>query len=108
ISERKNRHASLTEICEATQVEEKVITRFIKEGRLHLADFPNLGYPCESCGTTIREGRVCMSCAKKLRSGLEQQEREEEILQRRKQKENRTYSYYAGGSKHSNRNDDNM
>src|SRR5690625_3199603 len=84
ISERKNRLATLTEICDATGVEERTVTRFIKEGRLHLANLPNLGYPCESCGTMIREGRICIECTKKFQEGLDQQEREERLLQRKK------------------------
>ena len=53
---------------------EKLITKWIREGRLQLVRFPNLTYPCESCGTMIREGRLCANCLGKLQKDLRQME----------------------------------
>jgi len=69
--QRKNREATLTEIVEATGVEEKLIIKFIKEKRLRTSQFPKLGYPCEQCKTDIVTGRLCSNCSQKLVSELE-------------------------------------
>lgn len=59
---RENRGASIHELSEETGVSIKQITKFVREGRISLTDAPNLGFPCEMCGTSIREGTICMSC----------------------------------------------
>ncbi|MGD6944475.1 TIGR03826 family flagellar region protein [Cytobacillus gottheilii] len=78
IRKRENRTAMMNQVVEATGVEETLILKFIKTGRLKLAQFPNLGYPCEKCGTSIREGKICSSCAVSLRKELQNHETEEE------------------------------
>ena len=47
IRKRENRTATIYEASEGTGVDEELIFKFIKTGRLELAQFPNLGYPCE-------------------------------------------------------------
>src|SRR4051812_444551 len=64
---RENRAATIPQVVEATGVEEEVLLKFIKMGRLKLTQFPNLGYPCDKCGTIIRTGKLCNSCAQELR-----------------------------------------
>ncbi|WP_096202422.1 TIGR03826 family flagellar region protein [Bacillus sp. FJAT-45350] len=72
IRKKENRMASMEEVCSKTEVPEEQIYRFIKEGRLKLSHFPNLGYPCDSCGTMIREGRLCSSCQQQISQDLKQ------------------------------------
>jgi flagellar operon protein (TIGR03826 family) len=74
LRKRENRTATMAQIVEATGVAEKLITKWIREGRLQLVRFPNLTYPCESCGTMIREGRLCANCLGKLQKDLRQME----------------------------------
>ncbi|WP_368297467.1 TIGR03826 family flagellar region protein [Cytobacillus firmus] len=89
IRKRENRTAKMLEVVDATGVKEELIIKFIKTGRLKLAHFPNLGYPCEKCGTSIREGKLCGSCAVELRKDLQlftaEEERRKEAIQREKQ-----------------------
>src|SRR5690554_1778067 len=59
---RDNRGASLHIVSEETGVSNKQIIKFIREGRISLIDAPNLGIPCDVCGTLIREGIMCESC----------------------------------------------
>lgn len=66
LRQKENRQATIYEVSEATGVSVPQIKEFIREGRLHIAEFPNMGYPCESCGTIIREGRICEPCRKKF------------------------------------------
>ncbi|CUH94441.1 hypothetical protein P22_0507 [Propionispora sp. 2/2-37] len=60
--------ASIEEIHLATGVKEKTILRMMKKGRF-IGDFV-ISYPCETCGTLITEGRVCLACSKNITSQL--------------------------------------
>ncbi|MBM7096843.1 hypothetical protein JSY36_13995 [Bacillus sp. H-16] len=95
IRKRENRTAAMHEVTEATGVEETQITKFIREGRLHLAQFPNLAYACEKCGSYIREGRICLSCRGELRSGLDRSELEAAFQKRKEARQNRSATYYS-------------
>lgn len=90
---RENRKASLQELSDATEVPIRQITKFIREGRISMADNPNLGYPCESCGSPIREGVVCESCRGKLSRDFANVSHAEE-LERRKEEERRKAASY--------------
>jgi flagellar operon protein (TIGR03826 family) len=83
---RKNNGANIQELSEATEVSVKQITKFIREGRISLANAPNLMYPCEVCGILIREGLMCDRCRNRLRNDIRQAE---ELEQRRKEAEQR-------------------
>ncbi|KHE68131.1 TIGR03826 family flagellar region protein [Halobacillus sp. BBL2006] len=91
---KQNRTATVTEIVEKTGVPEKQIRGFVKQKRLHPAQFPNLSYSCEKCGTEIRDGRICESCRKELEAGLEKHKRNEEMSEKIKEtqiQESKTY-----------------
>ncbi len=92
IRERKNRQATMAQVVEATGVPAEEITRFIKEGRLHLRHLPNMEYPCESCGKGIREGRLCTSCQKRIEKELAAYEKEKET---QKKDQNRYQTYHS-------------
>lgn len=63
---RKNKGMDIQQLSEETEISIKQITKWVREGRISLMDAPNLSYPCESCGTLIREGHLCESCKKRL------------------------------------------
>lgn len=67
---REEKGATIQELSEATEVSIKQITRFIREGRISVMNAPNLMYPCEVCGTLIREGHMCDSCRVRLTKEL--------------------------------------
>ncbi|OBZ08007.1 flagellar protein [Bacillus sp. FJAT-27264] len=67
---RENRGTNIQELSDATGISIKEITRFIREGRISIANAPNMTYPCEVCGTLIREGHMCDSCRNRLRKDL--------------------------------------
>ncbi|OKP85831.1 flagellar protein [Paenibacillus helianthi] len=67
---RENRGTNIQELSDATEIPIKEITRFIREGRISIANAPNMMYPCEVCGTLIREGHMCDSCRNRLRKDL--------------------------------------
>jgi flagellar operon protein (TIGR03826 family) len=94
IRKRENRAATITQVVDATGVEEELLLKFIRTGRLKLTQFPNLGYPCDKCGAIIREGKLCENCADELRQELDTYHKEEE---RKKEIENRekAITYFA-------------
>jgi len=59
---------TITEIHEATGVEEKVILRMIKQGRVYADGI--VEYPCETCGKGILEGRLCAECSQRITSQI--------------------------------------
>lgn len=67
---RENKGTNIQELSDATGISIKEITRFIREGRISIANAPNMMYPCEVCGTLIRDGHMCDSCRSKLRKDL--------------------------------------
>ncbi len=91
IRKKENRTATIFEASEGTGVEEELIIKFIRIGKLKLAQFPNLGYPCQKCRTIIREGILCDDCSKELRSELSTFEQEEERKKEIREREKRTY-----------------
>ncbi|HZG15361.1 MAG TPA: TIGR03826 family flagellar region protein [Candidatus Bathyarchaeia archaeon] len=66
LRKRENRGANIHQVSEATGVSVKQITKFIKEGRISVANNPNMGYPCEGCGLMIITGNLCDDCKKGL------------------------------------------
>lgn len=73
---RENKGVHMHELSEATGVSVKQITTFIREGRISIANAPNMTYPCEVCGIPIREGHMCDSCRTRLTKDLNQAVRE--------------------------------
>lgn len=90
---RANKGTNINDLSEATDVSVKQITKFIRDGRISIVHAPNMAYPCEVCGTLIRESTICESCRMKLvkdvRNNAEDQRREEE---RRQQGDKVTYN----------------
>jgi flagellar operon protein (TIGR03826 family) len=80
---KQNRMASVQEVHEKTGVGLTMIYQFVREGRLQIKMFPNLGYPCESCGETIKEGRLCAPCTDNITNGLEKLQIEKEFEERK-------------------------
>lgn len=74
---REEKTATIQEVSEATGVSIKQITKFIKEGRITVADNPNMMYPCEVCGVLIRDNNMCDSCRSRLTRDLTAAARED-------------------------------
>lgn len=82
----ENKLVNIYDLSEGTEVSVAQITHFIREGRISIADNPNLGYPCDSCGTLITKGRLCGKCEVNLRKGIkrvnEENDRNSDNLER--------------------------
>lgn len=89
---RENRAATIPQVIEGTGVSEDLLFKFIRAGRIQLANFPNFGYPCDKCGKIIRTGKICEDCSSGLRKELEIYQKEEERKEEIRKRENqRTY-----------------
>ena len=69
-----HRHITIQQLSEATGVSVRQITRFIREGRIGINNYPNMHYACESCGAPIRDGNLCPNCIKKLADEIKAQQ----------------------------------
>ncbi|WP_400162308.1 TIGR03826 family flagellar region protein [Brevibacillus sp. TJ4] len=72
LRKRENRGATIYQVSDATGVSVKQITKFIKEGRISVDGNPNLGYPCDRCGTLILRGNICETCMHSLKHDITQ------------------------------------
>ena len=70
LRKRENRAATIERICEVTGVKESLLHKWVRKGRLQPAMFPNLGYPCDSCGKLTTTGKLCVNCIQELKTGL--------------------------------------
>lgn len=62
-----NPKATLSQVVENTGVPEKKIIRYVREGRIELADMSEVPNHCEICGKLISQGRICADCAGELK-----------------------------------------
>jgi len=68
-----NRNSTTIQVSEATEVDVKVITRFLKEGRLEsdlVISEHGSEFNCEKCNRPINSGRYCESCIEELQNDL--------------------------------------
>lgn len=63
---RDHRQCTIQELSDGTGVSVKQIIRFIREGRISTRNNPNMTYPCDVCGTSIKENHICDSCRARL------------------------------------------
>ncbi|MDY0408921.1 TIGR03826 family flagellar region protein [Virgibacillus soli] len=94
LTKQKNREATIQDIVEATEIEEELIIKFIKEGRLRQSQFPKLSYPCERCGRQIVTGKLCQTCMGQLKKDLTQHEQVEALHKKHENEEKESESVY--------------
>ena len=83
---RKKGRATVEEIHIDTEVDEKIIIRMLKSGRLFSDGM--IGYPCEMCREPIYAGRLCTDCSngltKQVKKSNEDRKINEQIDQQNK------------------------
>ena len=91
LRKRENRAATAERIVEATGVDEDVLYRWVRKGRLQPALFPNLGYPCDNCGRLTTKGKLCKKCQDELKQDLRTFEAAKEFREDIKQRDRAIY-----------------
>jgi len=64
-----NPGATIEEVAEATDVDEKKILKFLRDGRLETTGDSML-IDCEKCGEPIASGKMCDRCTNEMAKGL--------------------------------------
>lgn len=67
---RDNPHVDIKTLSEEMEVSIPQINRWVREERLVFSDDSPIGIPCESCGVTIKTGRLCATCKTNLSNGF--------------------------------------
>ena len=67
--------ATTAQVSSGTGVSQKAIRQMLKDQRLEIAANSHAFLKCESCGASIRYGRLCKSCETKYHRDLENQAR---------------------------------
>ncbi|OCA89013.1 TIGR03826 family flagellar region protein [Pseudobacillus wudalianchiensis] len=98
LRQRENRAATIERVVEVTGVDEVLIHKWMKKGRLHAAHFPNLGYPCDRCGAIINKGKICGNCSNDIETDLKQIQREEAFAAEKVKHEKHT-TYFAANKR---------
>lgn len=57
-------------ISKETGVASEVIIRYLREGRIEIAEGSSIEIPCERCGKPIKSGRFCENCVNSLSNEL--------------------------------------
>ncbi|WP_046178132.1 TIGR03826 family flagellar region protein [Domibacillus tundrae] len=91
LRKRENRAATIERIIEVTGATEGMIHKWVRKGRLQAAQFPNLGYPCDRCGTVIQKGKMCSSCLQEIETGLKLHDQQQEFTRERSKQNQRAY-----------------
>ncbi len=65
-----NQDATVEEVSANTGVDERAIVFFLKDGRLEMKNASG-ALRCEQCGASIKSGRMCADCIRKLGQKLD-------------------------------------
>ncbi|MFI8688006.1 TIGR03826 family flagellar region protein [Rossellomorea sp. NPDC077527] len=91
LKKRENRAATMDRVIEVTGVDEELLYKWVKKGRIQTRQFPNMGYPCDKCGKIIVTGRICSDCSSEIVNDLKQFETEQEWKNKSRESGQRTY-----------------
>lgn len=80
---REHPRSHINDVHEATGVKHKVILRMLKKGRV-TGDI-SVAYPCESCGKSITEGRLCSECSRNILNQLKSGELKKPEMQKKEE-----------------------
>ncbi|KIL49910.1 TIGR03826 family flagellar region protein [Jeotgalibacillus soli] len=91
LRKRENRAATIERIVEVTGVTDKLLHKWVRKRRLQPAQFPGIGYPCDSCGTLINTAKLCKNCQESIKNDLELHESNEAFKEQMANSQKRTY-----------------
>ncbi len=59
---KENENATIVEVAKNTEVSERKILKYLKEGRLEIVQNIDTNYKCKNCGKKILTGNFCNDC----------------------------------------------
>ena len=62
--------ATVQEVAEETNVDEKLIIKFLKQEKIEIIEDENSVLNCERCGVSIKTGRLCDKCKNEFKKEL--------------------------------------
>lgn len=68
---RENPKSNIAKITSDTNISPKIITKFLREGRLEITEGLQDFLTCQSCGKPINSGRFCSDCASKKSKNIQ-------------------------------------
>ncbi|GLC89540.1 hypothetical protein [Lysinibacillus piscis] len=72
---KNNRYLTNDEVVTLTGISTELLHKWVKSGKLKSALFPNLGAPCERCGT-LTKSKICLHCSSSIVGTLQQEEKD--------------------------------
>ena len=94
LQKKENRSATVAEIVDKTEVDEELLYKWVRTGRLNPRMYPGMGYPCYQCGALTKNGKLCLSCTAKLKMDLKRDESEKAFREEMKKK-NHSNAYFS-------------
>jgi uncharacterized protein len=76
---RNHKNSTIQDVSDETGVSITQIRQFILAKRIQVHYFPNLSYPCDTCGTMIKEGKKCQSCLDTIKEFSKQVETDHSV-----------------------------
>ena len=75
---KSNPKVAVEVVCEATEVDEKKVREFIREGLIQASELDGFPVECQRCGKPIARGVYCPICQQDLSSNLSRESRRPE------------------------------
>ena len=91
---RDHPNANVIEVSTATEVPQRIIMHFLRDGRL-ITSSDSLVMECQSCGISISSGQYCDSCAQRMAKEFQGRLKQEPAPQKTETTENRQRMYTA-------------
>lgn len=94
------RHPNITieELSDNVEVSIKRITKFIKENKILIYDYPNLKYKCIMCVNQIRKREICDNCSQRVNREIKALFINENIYEKDEEYIKRDSSFYTKDS----------
>lgn len=92
---RRNKLVGLHEVSEECNVSVRQLIKWVREERILFLESSGVGIPCLNCGISIRAGKYCIPCLKKIESIYVKPEESQksEILVTQKNKMHHKYHF---------------
>ena len=82
---KENPSLTFKRIVQETGVPERLLRKWIKDGKLEIVNKEGIGIRCERCNKEILQGKYCVECRGIIQNGLNELIREERKMPQKKE-----------------------